>query len=67
MVDGTSSKYPHRYPLGLKVFDNILQADKPLRSQHIERLRELSQREDVDIFAARDAHAFDRPLQRTAR
>ncbi len=51
---------PARYPLGLKMFDNALQADKTLRLQNIERLRELAHRGDVDIFAAHDAHAFDR-------
>ncbi|MCD2109412.1 MBL fold metallo-hydrolase [Rhodococcus erythropolis] len=51
---------PARYPLGLKAFDNALQADKTLRLQNIERLRELAIRGDVDIFAAHDAHAFDR-------
>ena len=50
---------PVRYPLGLRMFDNALQADKPLRLQNIERLRELAQRGDVNIFAAHDAHAFD--------
>lgn len=51
---------PARYPFGLKMFDNALQADKTLRLQNIERLRELAQRGEVEIFAAHDAHAFDR-------
>ncbi|MFA4081366.1 MBL fold metallo-hydrolase [Mycobacteroides salmoniphilum] len=51
---------PARYPFGLRLFDNALQADKALRLQNIERLRELAQHGDVDIFAAHDAHAFDR-------
>ncbi|WP_078285593.1 MBL fold metallo-hydrolase [Mycobacteroides chelonae] len=51
---------PARYPLGLRIFDSALQADKTLRLHNIERLRELAQRGDVDIFAAHDAHTFDR-------
>ncbi|WP_209448910.1 MBL fold metallo-hydrolase [Rhodococcus qingshengii] len=51
---------PVRYPWGLRVFDTMMQADKTLRLQNIERLRELAERGDVDIFAAHDAHAFDR-------
>ncbi|GAA1463488.1 MBL fold metallo-hydrolase [Williamsia maris] len=51
---------PVRYPYGLRVFDSALQADKKMRLHNIERLRELAHREDVDIFAAHDAHAFDR-------
>ncbi|OZE98315.1 MBL fold metallo-hydrolase [Rhodococcus sp. 15-2388-1-1a] len=51
---------PARYPFGLRMFDTALQADKKLRLHNIERLRELERRSDVYVFAAHDAHAFDR-------
>jgi len=51
---------PARYPWGLRAFDNLMQVDKTLRLQNIERLRELARHGEVDIFAAHDAHAFDR-------
>ncbi len=60
--------HPHCTP-GLRLYQTMMEKDRPLRLQNQRRLRELKKRhgETVDLFCSHDLREFERAAQRTAQ
>lgn len=53
---------PPEVPVGLRIFESLVEADRKQRRANVERLRELASRhgEEIDAFCSHDAVEFER-------